>query len=133
LRNIKYLESSVQNHFPILLDYDDVLRGSRSFKFENMWLKAEGFVGLVKHWWDSYHFIGTSSFVLARKLKALKIDLKKWNEKVFGNVERKKKILLEELHVFYVLEEGRVLGVEKMGKAAVVNELERSTLMEEVS
>jgi hypothetical protein len=55
-----------------------------------MWLKAEGFVGLVKQWWDSYLFQGSRSFVFARKLKALKLDLKKWNEKVFGNVERNK-------------------------------------------
>ena len=48
-----------------------------------MWLKAEGFVDLVKQWWDSYVFQGTASFVLARKLKALKLDLKKWNEEVF--------------------------------------------------
>jgi hypothetical protein len=30
---------------------------------------------------------------------------------VFGNVEQKKKILLEELHIFEVLEEERALGV----------------------
>jgi hypothetical protein len=121
------------DHFSILLDCGDAPRGSRSFKFENRWLKAKGFVYKVKQCWDSYLFQRTPNFVLACKLKALKIDLKRWNEEVFGNVERKKKILLEELHVFYVLEEGRVLGVEKMRKAAVVNELERSTLMEEVS
>jgi hypothetical protein len=65
------------------------LRGSRPFKFENTWL--------VKHWWDSYSFQGTPSYVLACKLKALKHDLKKWNEEVFGNVERNKRKLFEEL------------------------------------
>jgi hypothetical protein len=35
-----------------------------------MWLKVEGFVGLVKQWWDSYIFQGTPSVVLARKLEA---------------------------------------------------------------
>jgi hypothetical protein len=35
---------------------------------------------LVKQWWDSYSFQGLPSFVLACKLKALKLDLKKWNE-----------------------------------------------------
>jgi hypothetical protein len=71
-------------------------------------LVGRSFVGLVKQWWDSYHFQGTPSYVLARKLKALKIDLKKWNEEVFGNVERKKKRnLLEELRFFDVIEEGR--------------------------
>lgn len=28
------------------------------------------------------------SFILASKLKALKADLKAWNEEVFGNIER---------------------------------------------
>jgi hypothetical protein len=31
------------------------------------------------------------SFVLARKLKALKVNLRGWNEEVFNNVETKKK------------------------------------------
>jgi hypothetical protein len=99
-----------------------------------VWLKFEGFVGKVKHWWNSYHFQGLLSFVLASELKALKIDFKKWNREVFGNVEWKKKILLEELCVFEVLEEERALGFEeKMKKAWIVSELERSTLMEEVN
>jgi len=81
--------------FPILLDCGDVSRGRRPFKFENMWLKEEGFVGLVKQWWDSYSFQGLSSFVLACKLKALKQDLKKWNDEVFGNIEQNKRKLTE--------------------------------------
>jgi len=36
-----------------------------------MWLKAKGFVGLVKQWWDSYSFQGMPSFGLACKHKAL--------------------------------------------------------------
>jgi hypothetical protein len=64
----------------------------------------------------------------------LKLDLKKLNEELFGNVDRKKRILLEELRVFDVIEKERALGVEeKIKKAEVVIELERSTLMEEVS
>jgi hypothetical protein len=55
------------DHFPILLDTGNVSWGRRPFKFENMWLKAEGFVAHVKQWWDSYVFQGTPSFVLARK------------------------------------------------------------------
>jgi hypothetical protein len=52
--------------------------GNKYFKFENMWLKYEGFVEQVKKWWMSYD--GLPSFILANKLKALKSDLKKWNE-----------------------------------------------------
>jgi hypothetical protein len=35
--------------------------------------------------------------ILARKLKALKVDLRDWNEEVFGNEERNKKLILDDL------------------------------------
>jgi hypothetical protein len=33
--------------------------------------------------------------VFASKLKALKVYLKKWNEKIFGNAEKQKKDLMD--------------------------------------
>ena len=50
-----------------------------------MWLQVDGFVEKVKIWWDSYHFYGTPSYRLAKKLKALNGEFKKWNELEFGN------------------------------------------------
>ena len=41
--------------------------------------------------------MGSPSFILARKLKALKEDLKKWNKKVFWDLSFRKKCLLSEL------------------------------------
>ena len=41
--------------------------------------------------------MGSPSFILARKFKALKEDLKKWNKKVFGDLAFRKKCLLSEL------------------------------------
>ena len=60
--------------------------GKSFFKFENMWLKEEGFVDKVHSWWSGYDFFGTPSFVLANKLKVLKEDLKNWNKITFGDV-----------------------------------------------
>jgi hypothetical protein len=76
-----------------------------SHKFENMWPKSKGFVEKVKQWWMSYSFQGSPSLTLARKLKALKLGLKKWNEEVFGNVGKHKKVLLDELQVLDVIAE----------------------------
>jgi hypothetical protein len=59
-----------------------------------MWLQAEGFGELVRGWWESYQFDGSPSFILAKKLKALKMDLKKWNEEVFGHVGHKRNQLM---------------------------------------
>jgi hypothetical protein len=129
----KRLPRFCSDHFPIL-DTGEVSRGRRSFKFENMWLKADRFVALVKQWWDSYVFQGTPSYVLAHKLKGLKLDLKRWNEEVFGNIERNKRILIKDLQVFDRHEESRALNEEELlRKVEVVRELERCTLMEEVS
>jgi hypothetical protein len=85
--------------------------------FENMWLKAEGFVDRVRLWWTSYHFQGSPSFIFSQKLKALKNDLKRWNEHEFDNVEFRKKRLLEELCALDMLEEQRGLAPKKsLGK-----------------
>jgi hypothetical protein len=78
-------------------------RGSRYFKFENMWLKSEGFVEQVRTWWMSYSFQGSLSFLLVHKLRALKTDLKKGNEKVFGNVRKQK----EDFFELDIIAEGR--------------------------
>ena len=65
------------DHCPLLLEAGVVRRGQSAFKFENMWLKVKGFVDRVKQWWDGYSFVGSPSFILAQKLKALKADFKK--------------------------------------------------------
>ena len=86
----------LSNHFPIVLEGGSFQRGRRPFRFENMWLKDEGFVERVRSWWESYNVLGAPNFFLANKLKLLKNDLKKWNVEVFGNVEDRVKKLWQE-------------------------------------
>jgi hypothetical protein len=62
-------------------------RRRSSFIFENTRLKTDGFMEKVRHWWSSYYFYGCPSLVLAQKLKALKAELKSWNDTKFGNAE----------------------------------------------
>jgi hypothetical protein len=88
----KRLPRHCSDHFPILLDGGGIQGGRRYFKFENMWLKAEGFVDRLRLCWTSHHFQSSPSFFLACKLKALKADLRAWNEHEFGNVEPKKNL-----------------------------------------
>jgi hypothetical protein len=97
-----------------------VLRGKKPFKFKNMWLKVEGFVALLKQWWDSYVFQGMLSFVFACKIKALKMNLKTWNEEVFRNIGRNKRNLLEDLRMFDVHEESRAFDEEEFRRKAKV-------------
>ena len=109
-------------------------RGVGIFKFENMWLTADEFVGRVGAWWLSYQFTGISSYILTSKLKALKQDLKKWNLEVFCHMGNQKSTLLEELQE---LEGKELLGdtsVEMLlRKGKVMADLERVLLLEKTS
>ena len=129
----KRLSRLLSDHFPILLEGGNFHRGRRPFRFENMWLKDKGFVERIRSWWESYQFYGAPSFVLAKKLKALKVDLKRWNVEEFGNVEEKGKKLWSDLRGLETVEESRILTVEeKLDKERIRGELEKMTL-EEIS
>ena len=59
-------------------------RGPTPFRFENMWLKVEGFKEVLRKWWEGIQVSGSTSYILSKKLKALKPILKNWNREVFG-------------------------------------------------
>jgi hypothetical protein len=124
----------MSDHFPIILECGVPNRVGGYFKFENMWLKFEGFVEQVNLWWQSYQFDGDPSYVLARKLKALKGDLRRWNNEIFGHVGKRKKALLEEIRELDSFQEERGLDEEeKRKKMLLTMELERNLLCEEIS
>jgi hypothetical protein len=91
-------------------------------------------VDRVRLWWESYRFQGSPSFIFSQKLKALKIDLKRWNDQEFGNVEFRKKMHMEELCALDSLEEQRGLTSEENArKSGVIIDVENSILQEEIS
>jgi hypothetical protein len=122
------------DHAPILLASGCPQVGKRAFKFENMWLKEEGFVEKIRIWWDSFQFYGTPSFVLAKKLRALKGEIKKWNMEEFGHVRERHKASSEVLKLLDRIEEGRQLtGEEKTGRRQLSRDLEATLLQEEIN
>ena len=124
----------LSNHFPILLEGGSQRRGRIPFRFENMWLRVDNFVDKVKNWWASYLFQGTPSFILAKKLAALKLDLKKWNETEFGNITFKKQDLWSKLNGLDAKEEThRLSAEEKLEQTNLRTNIEKLTLMEEIS
>ncbi|KAG2700481.1 hypothetical protein I3760_07G232900 [Carya illinoinensis] len=116
----KRLHRLCSDHFPILLDCDGLQEGWRYFKFENMWLKVDGFVEKVRSWWASYQLLGTPSFILAGKLKALENDLRKWNLEVFGNINDQRDKLFAKLQQFDEREMERALSTEDRTRRLIV-------------
>jgi hypothetical protein len=128
------LTRAMSVHFPIILECGVPNRVGGYFKFENMWLKFEGFVEQVNLWWQSYQFDGDPSYVLACKLRALKGDLRRWNNEIFGHVGKRKKAFLEEIRDLDCFQEERGLDEEeKRKKMLLTMELERNLLCEEIS
>ena len=72
--------------------------------------------------------------MLAKKLKALKEDIIKWNRSEFGNVGRQKKELLEVLKLLDIKEGEHGLSEVEMGEMAVVrSQIQNFLSLEEIS
>ncbi|RVW48874.1 LINE-1 retrotransposable element ORF2 protein [Vitis vinifera] len=104
----------VSDHFPILLEGGGLRRGPSPFRFENMWLKVEGFLDLVRSWWREIEVRGTASYRLAAKTKELKQKLKVWNREVFGNLEDNKRTALQQVDHWDGVECERSLSLEEI-------------------
>ncbi|RVX22188.1 hypothetical protein CK203_001462 [Vitis vinifera] len=77
-----------------------------------MWLRVKGFTDKIKSGGKTYNFKGKPSFVLVKKLQALKCNLKKWNKEVLANVSPRKDVALEQLNHWDSLERLRPLSEE---------------------
>jgi hypothetical protein len=71
---------------------------------------------------------------LAKKLRALKGEIKRWSIEEFGNVEARNKAWAEELKMLDRLKEDRGLSEdEKERRWVMTTDLEASLLQEEIS
>ena len=107
------LPRPISNHFPLLLEGGGLRRDHSPFRFENMWLKVEGFLDLIRNWWRGIEFRGTASYRLAAKMKGIKQKLKVWNREVFGSLECNKISALQQVEFWDRMESERSLSLEE--------------------
>ena len=104
------------------------------FRFENMWLRVEGFIDKFKEWWKSYSFRGKPSFVLVKKLQALKYDLNRWNKETLSNVSVRKDVPLEKLNYRDSLERlGSLSEEDRSSQRIARDEFSHCAILEEIS
>lgn len=120
--NQRRLIRPTSDHFPVLLEGGGIRRGPSPFKFENMWLKAEGFKDLIEGWWQGTVVRGRPSYRLAVKMRGLKQNLKIWNKEVFGRVEKNKAEALQQVERWDTVEEERSLTEEESGHKKTAKE-----------
>ena len=109
-------------------------RRKSPFRFENMWLKSDGFLNRVLQWWNSYQYSGSPSYVLVQKLKALKSDIQQWNREDFGDINHKKDELMGSIQELDRVEDFRPLfAKERSLKTQAKSEVEKLLLLEEIS
>lgn len=68
----------------------DSSNGPIPFKFENMWVKAEGFKDLIEGWRKSAEVSRMGSFILMQKLKILRTILKGGTKRCLGEFKIEK-------------------------------------------
>ena len=127
------LQRPTSDHFPILLMGGGLRRGPTPFRFENMWLKVDGFKGLLREWWQGIEVRGRASFRLASKLKLLKLRIKTWNREVFGRLEVNKNSALQQVEYWDGVESERCLSLaETEQKKEAKDAFHKWVLLEEV-
>ena len=130
----KILPRPIFDHSPMLLEGGKWLNCPSPSRFENMWLKVEGFKELIRDWWQSFEFRGTQSYVLMEKIKALKVKLKAWNKGVFGNVDEQKKFALKNVALWDDIESRRPLSEsERQERMGAMKDFKKWAIMEEIS
>ncbi|RVX04845.1 LINE-1 retrotransposable element ORF2 protein [Vitis vinifera] len=87
--NDPWLSRPTSDHFPILLKGGRLRRGPSPFRFENMWLKVDGFKDLLRGWWQG-------------------------SEDVFGRLEVNKNSALQQVEFWDRVESERSLSEREM-------------------
>ncbi|XP_057453055.1 uncharacterized protein LOC130744910 [Lotus japonicus] len=91
------LDRDISDHCPLLLRLVAQNWGPKPFRVLNCWFQHHSFKKFVEDSWTKLQVQGRGIFIFKEKLKMLKADLKKWNVKVFGDVNASRRGLVKRL------------------------------------
>ncbi|KAL9233090.1 hypothetical protein vseg_008128 [Gypsophila vaccaria] len=81
-----FLPEGISDHSPCLVQFSVQEHSKKSFKYYNMWGRADNFLSVVSRTWNC-DIQGHPMFRIANKLKNLKKPLKELNRTTFSNIE----------------------------------------------
>ncbi|RVW83935.1 hypothetical protein CK203_042060 [Vitis vinifera] len=79
--------------------------GPTPFRFENMWLQHPSFKENFRNWKRGFQGNGWEGHKFMRRLQSVKAKLKEWNKFSFGELNEKKKSILNDLDNFDAIEQ----------------------------
>lgn len=87
------------DHWPVQLEATFMgTPRNKTFRFENVCLSHPDFSSNIDKWWmEALPFQGTKMYMLQQRLKHIKVKLKDWNKKQFGNIFKAKKEVEQKL------------------------------------
>ncbi|GLT40902.1 hypothetical protein SLA2020_150000 [Shorea laevis] len=78
---------TISDHCAIILKSRDIDWGPKPFRVLDAWQQHPEYRDFVEDRWKNLQIEGWAAYKCKQKLKLLKEECKKWNSKVFGNVE----------------------------------------------
>ncbi|KAL9670598.1 hypothetical protein QQ045_008151 [Rhodiola kirilowii] len=83
---VKHLVTTVSDHFALFVDFQKrkLCVKEKLFRFEPMWLRHKGFSDLVRNSWGN----GSAQQSFMARLDSCKGDIVRWNNSVFGKVQK---------------------------------------------
>ncbi|KAJ9680326.1 hypothetical protein PVL29_019595 [Vitis rotundifolia] len=127
------LPRRTSDHWPIVLETNPFKWGSIPFRFENMWLQHPNFKENFRNWWRCFQGNGWEGHKFMRRLQFVKANLKEWNKVSFGELNERKKSILNDLVIFDAIEqEGGLTSDLLIQRALRKRELEEPILREEI-
>ncbi|XP_026417555.1 uncharacterized protein LOC113313043 [Papaver somniferum] len=106
------LRRSISDYAPVMFNCNEGTSTKPPFRFENYYPSHPDFVPQMRIWWSGLVFSGRPSFVLDKKLQALKVFIKQWGREMFGSLQKEVDKLETTIDVLDSLEEMGFLSQE---------------------